>query len=178
VQSIKILKKSVLLTVLGIASLTACSNQAQKSEQSNEKSPAEAAINSTKQEQSNPLLSQYLAIKTALVESDFEKTKKLAAEKMDNKNLSEKVLKAIASPLKMISEAKDIAGQREHFKTLSEKVYEIAQKNKLSENTLYRQFCPMAFGGEGGYWLSSNEEIMNPYFGDRMLHCGVVKEEL
>jgi hypothetical protein len=40
----------------------------------------------------------------------------------------------------------------------------------LSENTIYRKFCPMAFGGEGGYWLSSNEEIMNPYFGDKIIY--------
>jgi len=42
---------------------------------------------------------------------------------------------------------------------------------------LYRQYCPMAFQNKGAYWLSSEKKIMNPYFGDKMLHCGVVKEE-
>jgi Cu(I)/Ag(I) efflux system membrane fusion protein len=36
----------------------------------------------------------------------------------------------------------------------------------------------MANEGKGGYWLSSQEEIMNPYYGDDMLHCGEVKETI
>jgi hypothetical protein len=36
----------------------------------------------------------------------------------------------------------------------------------------------MAFNNEGAYWLSAEKEVNNPYFGDKMLHCGSVKEEL
>jgi hypothetical protein len=36
----------------------------------------------------------------------------------------------------------------------------------------------MAFNDQGAYWISDREEIRNPYFGDKMLTCGVVKEEL
>jgi Cu(I)/Ag(I) efflux system membrane fusion protein len=36
----------------------------------------------------------------------------------------------------------------------------------------------MAFNNEGAYWLSDSEQIRNPYFGDKMLTCGVVKEKL
>ena len=31
----------------------------------------------------------------------------------------------------------------------------------------------MAFNNEGAYWLSDAEQIRNPYFGDKMLTCGV-----
>ena len=44
----------------------------------------------------------------------------------------------------------------------------------LSGGTLYKQYCPMAFGNKGGYWLSDVAEIRNPYFGDKMLTCGTV----
>jgi hypothetical protein len=52
----------------------------------------------------------------------------------------------------------------------------MAKKTKLGTGVIYKQFCPMAFDNKGAYWLSSNEEIMNPYFGDKMLHCGKVEE--
>jgi hypothetical protein len=36
----------------------------------------------------------------------------------------------------------------------------------------------MAFDDTGATWISYSEEIKNPYFGDQMLHCGTVQEEL
>ena len=33
----------------------------------------------------------------------------------------------------------------------------------------------MAFK-EGAYWLSSIEDIRNPYYGARMLNCGKIEE--
>ena len=34
----------------------------------------------------------------------------------------------------------------------------------------------MAFNNEGAYWLSKNENILNPYFGEKMLTCGYTQE--
>jgi hypothetical protein len=36
----------------------------------------------------------------------------------------------------------------------------------------------MAKNGDGAYWLASEKEIKNPYYGDDMLNCGEVKEEI
>ena len=36
--------------------------------------------------------------------------------------------------------------------------------------------CPMAFDNKGADWLQRGEQIHNPYFGDRMLRCGEVRE--
>lgn len=33
-------------------------------------------------------------------------------------------------------------------------------------------FCPMAFGGDGGHWLSRGDAVANPYYGAAMLRCG------
>jgi len=43
---------------------------------------------------------------------------------------------------------------------------------------VYKQYCPMAFDGKGAFWLSSSEEIRNPYYGDKMLKCGRVEETI
>ena len=42
------------------------------------------------------------------------------------------------------------------------------------QNTIYIQHCPMADNNKGADWLSLNKAIKNPYFGDKMLHCGSV----
>ena len=41
---------------------------------------------------------------------------------------------------------------------------------------VYQQFCPMANSDKGAIWLSSNEKIMNPYFGAAMLSCGTIQK--
>lgn len=33
-------------------------------------------------------------------------------------------------------------------------------------------FCPMAFNNKGAYWVQKQGEIVNPYHGMMMLHCG------
>jgi hypothetical protein len=32
----------------------------------------------------------------------------------------------------------------------------------------------MAFNNTGAYWLSSDKQVQNPYFGDKMMRCGRV----
>ncbi len=36
----------------------------------------------------------------------------------------------------------------------------------------------MAFNNRGAHWLSDTTEVVNPYFGDEMLHCGSVTDTL
>ncbi|GMU24826.1 MAG: hypothetical protein AMXMBFR13_48970 [Phycisphaerae bacterium] len=39
-------------------------------------------------------------------------------------------------------------------------------------------FCSMAFENKGAYWLQSDSQVRNPYFGKKMLRCGEVKATL
>jgi len=40
-----------------------------------------------------------------------------------------------------------------------------------------RSYCPMAGDDQGGHWILKDQlQLMNPYFGATMLHCGVFKE--
>ena len=45
-------------------------------------------------------------------------------------------------------------------------------------STIYIQKCPMANNNKGAIWLSTDEEIRNPYYGDAMLTCGSVIDTL
>ena len=40
------------------------------------------------------------------------------------------------------------------------------------------QYCSMAFDNAGASWVATEREVRNPYFGDAMLKCGKVTEEL
>jgi Cu(I)/Ag(I) efflux system membrane fusion protein len=66
--------------------------------------------------------------------------------------------------------------QREAFHTLSDRLIEAVGKWGTGGKKLYKDHCPMAFDGEGADWLSEFEAIKNPYYGEKMLECGSVKE--
>jgi hypothetical protein len=80
--------------------------------------------------------------------------------------------------LRDIGTSHDVEVQRAAFSTISNQMYQLIKDFGITDQKAYYTFCPMAFNDKGGYWISSQEEIRNPYFGDKMLTCGVVKEEL
>tara|TARA_Y100001935_G_C17308326_1_gene513927 strand:- start:1248 stop:1751 length:504 start_codon:yes stop_codon:yes gene_type:complete len=73
-----------------------------------------------------------------------------------------------------IAETDDLQSQRKTFSQLSEAMEPIVRRS-IKSGKIYKDFCPMAFN-EGAYWLSSIEDIRNPYYGARMLNCGKVEE--
>lgn len=71
-----------------------------------------------------------------------------------------------------------IKNKQLEFGMISDILYDLVKAVGLKNQTVYRQFCPMAFNNKGGYWLSDKEEIRNPYYGKKMPDCGEVKEAL
>lgn len=65
--------------------------------------------------------------------------------------------------------------QRVHFSSLSALIYNLVKQADL-DSKYYYQYCPMAFNNSGAYWISEEEVITNPYFGDEMLRCGSTKD--
>jgi Cu(I)/Ag(I) efflux system membrane fusion protein len=68
--------------------------------------------------------------------------------------------------------------QRNAFSSLTQSLYLAIKAYGLGNTTAYYEFCPMAFNNTGGFWLSDSKTIRNPYFGDKMLTCGQVRETL
>ena len=145
--------------------------------------------------QSIPALTAYYGLKDALVASDAGKAKtqattlssalaKLEATKLstaDQRALTTAKTKAAA-----ISKTTEVDEQREAFELLSTSMIALTKATKSAKQEArsgvpaptYVQFCPMAAGGKGASWLSDKREIRNPYYGDKRLKCGTVKEEL
>lgn len=135
------------------------------------------------------LVDQYLNLKNALVASDAAATKAAANEVLaiarampvatlttDEKAYAEEKTAGVISSAEQIAAAPDAEAQRAHLEPLSESVFSLAKAFDAAGQTLYYQHCPMALSDKGAYWLSANEEIQNPYFGDKMLKCGSTEE--
>jgi Cu(I)/Ag(I) efflux system membrane fusion protein len=79
--------------------------------------------------------------------------------------------------LDAIANNDNLENQRAHFVILNENIVPIAMSIENSTN-YYIQKCPMANNNKGAVWLSMEEEIRNPYYGDAMLTCGSVIDSL
>ena len=132
-----------------------------------------------------PALTAYYNVKDALVSTDAAKAKTSAAElvvalgKVNAANLSATDKKAMATAKTKaadISKSNDVDTQREAFEGLSTSMIALAKATKPAK--AYVQYCPMAAEGKGASWLSDKREVRNPYYGDKMLKCGSVKEEI
>ena len=143
------------------------------------------------QNQLASVFTSYVELKNAFVESDAAKVKEEAKgtdealAKVDMKLLSGAAhndwmnyLSPIQSSLKEIQGSADIEAQRKAFSTLSDNLYKSVKAFGLGGKEAFYEYCPMAFNNEGAYWLSEQAQIKNPYFGDKMLTCGEVKEKL
>ena len=119
--------------------------------------------------------SHYIQLKNALVASDMETAKKASDDLMKSLKPIKETDKAYASSVK-VATATTLAEQRSAFTELSNEMLKVVNGDKLSAGSIYLEYCPMVNGNTGGYWLSNENEIKNPYFGDRMLRCGSVKE--
>ena len=64
-----------------------------------------------------------------------------------------------------------ISVARDQFYAHSQAMITLAEAG-YHHGDLHLMFCPMARRGEGAYWLQEQDELLNPYFGSRMLRCG------
>ncbi len=135
-------------------------------------------------------LTAYYSLKDALVATDAAKAKLNAAALSTALSTvtvgkpwaaNKKVLLNARQKATIISKTTDIDVQREAFESLSTSMITLTKFTKSASQKVapaYVQFCPMAAEGKGASWLSDKKEVRNPYYGDKMLKCGAVKEEI
>ncbi|WP_119845819.1 DUF3347 domain-containing protein [Reichenbachiella sp. MSK19-1] len=129
-------------------------------------------------ESAQQVLSAYLSIKDALVETDGTTASTAATTMIPLLDGSDELSLRIKVNADYIAATNDAEVQRSAFNKLSEDIYTLVKSTEANDAPLYRQYCPMAMDNQGAYWLSSEKEVLNPYFGDKMLRCGSVKEEI
>ena len=149
---------------------------------------ASAAIN----QEMKKVINAYLEMKDALVNSNASAADNAAAkmssmvEAVDGSSLEGEGKEAWEQDASLykdkLAEMQHVQGleeKRSYFSHISEIVYCTIKSFNLKENMkLYATYCPMAFNGKGAYWIAQTNQIRNPYFGEKMMKCGEVKEEL
>ena len=137
------------------------------------------------------VLDPYLALKNALVASNADQATIAAAQtqellaavdmtlvKGEAHQQWMNYLNTMQETLSTIDSKPTLDAQRTAFAPLSKALYQSIRLFKVSGLDAYYQYCPMANNNQGAYWLSESKEIRNPYFGDKMLTCGSVKETI
>lgn len=134
------------------------------------------------------VVDEYLSVKDALVAANTAGAKESASamleklKQVDMGLLEGKAhqywmsqVKALNSHGDQLQKSPDIEAQRLQFSYFSNALVQTLQAFGAAD-TLYLQHCPMAFDNAGADWVSNEKAIRNPYFGDKMLTCGAVKE--
>jgi len=118
----------------------------------------------------------YNRIKTALVNSDAKTAKMVAVELLKSTG-PQLESTGLRESISVMANTQNIEEQRESFSAFTAVVKNMLE-GKIESGTIYYDYCPMAFNGKGAYWLANEEQIQNPYFGDKMLNCGTVESRL
>lgn len=116
----------------------------------------------------------YLAMKMALTQSDADQVQQSAGNIAEIFTEERVKMKEFAQ---LISETDNIEVQRELFAQLTEEIGPLFE-DALSGGTIYKKFCPMALDNKGAFWYADVEKITNPYFGEKMLHCGSIEKTI
>lgn len=185
-----------MTTVIAALTILSCNNESKSPGtadigKKDTSTNAAAPVQVTNNKGINGLVSAYLQVKNALTEDNGRGAASSAGEIITAVSQLE-VSTLSPETKKMYEEVKDdikehaehiganggnIEHQREHFELLSQDMIDLV-KTSGSNQTLYREFCPMYNNNKGGTWLSEMKEIKNPYLGKKMPDCGEVKEEI
>ena len=174
-------RKYIGVVGLSLSVLMACSSNQQSAETKDTTAVIAdtVAVNELafKDEKLKAIYNAYIKLKDELVATKFETAKPVAKDLADALKGFEGCENAVGISTK-IAEAKDIKSQRTDFTALNVELIPVFKHAALTTGTIYVQHCPMANNGDGGDWLSSEKKIQNPYYGDEMMECGRVAEEI
>lgn len=84
-----------------------------------------------------------------------------------------KTLEHMARFSASVAAATDLGQARVDFEHVSNTLIDAVRVIGLEEGVeVHLAFCPMTFEGRRSDWLQNNQQLLNPYFGAKMLKCG------
>ena len=184
--------KSIIIIIFLIFSLAPSVGWAQHNHSNDQAEPQFTEVPKSFKQQLSNVLDNYLKLKDALVKSNEEQSEAAAKETLIALNAVDMKLltgeahikwmkqqMSIKNNLNGIIQMKGLEMKRSHFSIVSEKLSAAIQSFGIDKTEeVYVDFCPMANNSSGAYWLSTEKDIENPYFGDSMLKCGSIKATL
>jgi hypothetical protein len=124
---------------------------------------------------SQMIFDQYLKVKDALVQADTKAatTYSFALEKAIKATDSFEGKKEFQKAAYNLAKERGIEKQRLAFANVSTMMWAFVNNSKDINRDVYYQYCPM----KKTYWLSTEADIKNPYYGAQMLTCGNVADK-
>lgn len=171
-----LLKISTGLLLLTITFSCTSKNEKEATNETAQTQPLNDSVQ-LKDQTSDAVLKQYIRLKDALVKSNAPESQQQALVLVRLLKAQDRFAASVPSA-DSIAKSTDLVQQRSTFTNLSNQLIAQLEKEALLKGSFYVQFCPMANEGDGGYWLATEEEVNNPYYGDEMLHCGEVKKTI
>lgn len=182
--------KKSMMNKMGEMQMTDNENHSEKEKAMNMSSETlKIEVSPKFKQQLQVVFTNYSQLKDALVNDNPKKAQETAKvllnslNKVDMKLLTDEKshktwmnikTELVKSTNKILSEI-TIKSQRNEFIHLSNNFIKVVKIFGVNQK-VYKQFCPMAANNKGAFWLSTEEKIMNPYFGASMLNCGSVEE--
>jgi Cu(I)/Ag(I) efflux system membrane fusion protein len=120
-----------------------------------------------------PMTTPYVAIQETLARDSLDELSKLSARVIT----AAEPVQSQAGVGEVIAGAgrvgaQDIDTARTAFSKLSMGLITYLKQHPAEREGLEVVFCPMAFNNQGAYWVQKAGDIINPYHGRMMLHCG------
>jgi hypothetical protein len=169
--------------------LPECCKYTREAKNEGPKSETEAIVHKTNESQAGTLeevYNAYFTLKDAFIESNSASVSasakallaSISSVKMESLSAEEhktwmKVKTDLTDQSNVIATITVLEKQRESFKALSKKFYELMKTAKASA-PVYYQYCPM----QDANWLSRENAVKNPYYGAQMLTCGKTVETI
>ncbi|MBC7652905.1 MAG: DUF3347 domain-containing protein [Oligoflexus sp.] len=181
------MKKVIFTLAIAAIVLSACNQTEKKDGVAN--ATTEDVKTSKEEVIKSPVMAGYISIKDALAKDDSKAAANAALtlaksiKGFDESSLTTEQKTAFLNiKLDALEHAEHIGDntdkiehQRDHFKMLSEDIY-IMAKNVDASQTFYKITCPMY--KNGAFWLSTTQDIKNPFYGNKMSTCGSVEETI
>lgn len=183
------LQRGEKVVINGTFTIDAAAQLASKPSMMSNETESKHAVSAQTEEKLIQLLSTYLEWENALHNDDLEKARpafsafqEIASQfqMSDFEGPAHQVYMEAASGLDLSGSSASISIQemREQFYSASNALILLTEKIEYNTEGLYVLHCPMANSNNGADWLSTQPEVLNPYFGSSMLRCGEVKSAI
>ncbi len=178
----------IVLSILFTLNACAQNKDAQKSKKQMEESKIFESTHADVKAQIAKTLAVYYLLKDALIADDLSEAK-IQAKSFRKVLITIDMTKMTGAehtffmPLQTkldydaehIQSAPEIEHMREHFSSFSNNMFKLVKAFKANNGqSVYLDYCPM----QKASWLSNEEPIKNPYYGNKMLTCGSITETI
>lgn len=138
------------------------------------------------------VMDAYFSIRDALVNSNSEDASLKAKpfysliENVDSEMLTDesekfwnKNLQLLKTHSMKIVNTNDLSNQRKAFSHISDILTIVLKAYGSTNNEMYFVLhCPMVYDNDGANWISFDNFVKNPYFGEKMLKCGYITDTI